>query len=104
MTTTQTAANDTNSSRAYDSGLKAGQVAIEDYDGDLTAEQVETWFAAGTLDPDEALINALNDRTLALVLGLPFAATKSRGEAFRAACERYNQGYRTGARRTVAAL
>ena len=56
--------------RARANGRIAGRAAVTDRDDTLTPDQVEAWFAPGTVDPDESLINACNTRQLALALGL----------------------------------
>jgi hypothetical protein len=81
-------------SKAFKQGLKDG---VEDVrDAGATAEDVEGWFAAGHLSPDEALINAMGSDDLAKEWGV-----ENGSEAWSAALDQYNAGYRTGARQQV---
>lgn len=91
----------TTNQTAFEAGLKDGTAAVHESEEDLTAEQVEEWFASGKLDPDEALINALDEAGRARVLGLTRDEETDRGDAWDAALAAYNEGYRTGARRAV---
>jgi hypothetical protein len=85
---------------AYESGYEDGEEKVGDEAA--TAEQVEQWFAEGTLDPDEALINACGMPRLAKVLGLTVEQVNTRGVEWNAALDQYNRGYRAGARSAVA--
>ncbi len=103
--------SENNDSKAYISGLADGAEAVRDLvlehrdcdpeerlDADEILDTVESWFADGTVDPDNALINACTDDQLAEVLGLDVDQVEERGQAFHDAIELYNKGFRTGAR------
>lgn len=92
-------------SKAFEAGFSNGDVAVSDYaishQDPVTAEEVESWFAAGQEEPDNGLINALSSAYLYEVLGLTNEQGEARGEEWSAALDEYNRGYQAGARRAV---
>lgn len=84
---------------AFLSGFSDGATQVNDFSP--TAEEVESWFFPGKLNPDEELINNCTTPRLAMVLGLTVTQVELRGDDWDDAIEAYNRGYRTGAREAV---
>ena len=80
---------------AFSNGYSDGQDAA--HEQGANAETIRSWFAPGSVLPDESLINALQSDRLAAWLGISIEQLNERGAAFSTACEEYNAGFREGA-------
>ena len=90
---------------AFESGYSDGQDRVEQDArcNDGQPVEVDSWFRAGQLLADEALLNALvSSLERAEALGLTVAAVESQGEEWHLALAQYNAGFEAGAREAAA--